>query len=510
MRAYQQRFSDEALLDNRIVVLPTGSGKTLIAAAVALRMKSEAHFTSAGNSPKTLFLVPTCILVAQQAAALRTETGMAVAEFMGGLAQPKTVSFDVLVSTPAALVKLCELGRDSFGLSLFHLVIFDEVHHVIKRHPYRTLARKLMAQPHRPRILGLTASLTYAVHAARIKSAMNDLCSELGMRIDQIVTASQQELQADGYHAASIAADVRVDATAMSSSFPSSSCSSVVDVDLPQSDDSTLSSLEIPGPVHETRESFLKCVEKREAPAHPLTLELMDTIRCVEAELRQLDKGFRSPVWETKQNTGEWSAYAHKQAMKQRDMRASLRYMQLSHLYEAARLLVNSRQLNLELAFQYLIMTDILQPYLADVSASEEKQELHVHSEPSFASLQQCWNMYCSDFYRLQQLKEVVMEQSFRFADTGTPLRCIIFVQQRVSTHILQHFFSQDEDLAAFQTGIMYATKTEATPTLSISRTEVKETISKFSGGQVQILIATAVAEEGPNVFIFLIHSIFL
>ena len=41
-------------------------------------------------------------------------------------------------------------------------VVFDEVHHVLKDHPYRKLAQQL-CKCDGPVVLGLTASLTYAV-----------------------------------------------------------------------------------------------------------------------------------------------------------------------------------------------------------------------------------------------------------------------------------------------------------------------------------------------------------
>ena len=102
-----------------------GSGKTLVAAETIKRFsKSQA-----------LFLVPTCLLVAQQAMAVRSWTDSDVCEFMGGSAAPHD-RFSVLVSTPKAF-QSAQAQHPHLAWTSFDLVIFDEVHHVLKEHPYR-------------------------------------------------------------------------------------------------------------------------------------------------------------------------------------------------------------------------------------------------------------------------------------------------------------------------------------------------------------------------------------
>ena len=56
------------------------------------------------------------------------------------------------------------------------LVVFDEVHHVLKQHPYRALAASLLDSNAQPRVLGLSASLTYAVGAKKVDAALHQLC----------------------------------------------------------------------------------------------------------------------------------------------------------------------------------------------------------------------------------------------------------------------------------------------------------------------------------------------
>lgn len=111
---------------NIIVILPTGAGKTLIVAELIRRRQT--------NSTKpSIFFVPTCMLVVQQAAAIREWTHLNVGEYMGGLKFPD--NFDVLVTTPKAFEIKQKFKNDTLNWSIFDLVAFDECHHVLKDHP---------------------------------------------------------------------------------------------------------------------------------------------------------------------------------------------------------------------------------------------------------------------------------------------------------------------------------------------------------------------------------------
>jgi superfamily II DNA or RNA helicase len=133
LRSYQTKACSMAVLRSMIIILPTGAGKTLIAANVAKEYILNKKL-------KVLFVVPTRLLVDQQASSLRYETDLNVATYMGNSAVP--LSFDIIVSTPSAFLLLQE-ANEAFKYNRFGLIIFDEVHHVVKKHPYRSIAMQL-------------------------------------------------------------------------------------------------------------------------------------------------------------------------------------------------------------------------------------------------------------------------------------------------------------------------------------------------------------------------------
>jgi superfamily II DNA or RNA helicase len=91
LRGYQERMVETVKNDNTIVLLPTGAGKTWIAAEALVHIGTPA-----------VFFVPTIPLVAQQAAALRERPNMpTVGEYHGDIKTVPT-DFDVLVTTPKA------------------------------------------------------------------------------------------------------------------------------------------------------------------------------------------------------------------------------------------------------------------------------------------------------------------------------------------------------------------------------------------------------------------------
>ena len=391
-RCYNHTAFDESepMGNGLIVVLPTGSGKTLIASAVAaLDLEMERH-EKGGKEPskmrKVLFLVPTCLLVQQSARAMR-EVMLApilVAEFQGGSAVPSSSSFNILVSTPAAFLKLChsEKYHDEYGYHNFIRIIFDEVHHVVKKHPYRKIAKDIHVFRQRgslPLILGLSASLTYAVDPGSIEGAIIDLCSELDLPIDDnpLFIVSNEELQADGYQ------------------IPKQS-SSV----LPRDFNMTVSNidekkLQLPGNSDKWVD-FMGAYERKKL--HPLSSCFMHCIKRLEREVKAHDPTFNSRIdaamVQEKRKMAEWCSYANQRAKMYTNTNPMLSrsYISLEHMYEALKLLINSRQTALELAMYFLEMMETM-------------------NDPNLQQLRELWQVGKHEFCRIAQLKEILINE---------------------------------------------------------------------------------------------------
>ena len=443
LRGYQSRILDATLESNTIVLLPTGAGKTFIAAEAILRIGAPA-----------LFFVPTIPLVAQQAQALRSRPGMpTVGEFHGERALP--TNFSVLVTTPKAFQTAQGRGISTLAWDKFNVVVFDEVHHTLKDHPYRNLALMLRATSHRPRVIGLTASLTYAVGEQKIKKSVRQLCSEL--RIEQIEHATVEELVSDGYHgSAGRVAEVRLP-------------------EVPHNPDIVSPRNRRPHLVHAV---FFGRINNRLAT--PFAMELMAVITLIEEEIGRTFPAFESPLGQP--NLKSWGDYANKKA-KEWGNHACL--FSLEYWYEALRILVVSWEEADDACTAFLCMTR------CDEDASLLWTRNTVEVALAF------FDRAPSTYPRFEHLYNTLLE---KFAE-HPGFRGILFVRQRVTTHILQHLIRQHPELQGLlSTAILYSSNASATPSLSLSRGQANESLRTFGAGEANLLIASAVAEEGMDI----------
>ncbi|KAJ7494794.1 hypothetical protein B0H11DRAFT_2156090 [Mycena galericulata] len=174
-RGYQQEMLDESLQKNIIIALDTGSGKTHIA---VLRMKIEAERELKKVS---WFLAPTVALCEQQRQVIQTALPVSVGLISGAL-EPEQwknkalwrsvlETHRIMVTTPQVLLDALRHGYISISADI-GLIIFDEAHHAVGNHPYNMIMAEFYftcssraqdgfqgsTQHVRPMILGLTAS----------------------------------------------------------------------------------------------------------------------------------------------------------------------------------------------------------------------------------------------------------------------------------------------------------------------------------------------------------------
>ncbi|HVP23711.1 MAG TPA: DEAD/DEAH box helicase [Conexivisphaerales archaeon] len=153
-RLYQQELARDAGASNAIIVLPTGMGKTAVAALIIAN-----RLASTGG--RTLFLAPTRILVQQHKEFLEKVLDLpagSVAAVTGEddiHTRGDAWSAKIVCATPQIAVQ--DVKRSLLDVSLFDLLILDEVHRAIGDHSYVQIS-ELFRSGDVQRI-GLTATL---------------------------------------------------------------------------------------------------------------------------------------------------------------------------------------------------------------------------------------------------------------------------------------------------------------------------------------------------------------
>lgn len=156
IRSYQQELVEKSLFDNTFVSLPTGLGKTFIAAVVML------NFHKWFPKGKMIFVAPSRPLVLQQIRACAEIVGFQpdlMADLTGsvnptrreGLWQTRKVFF------ATAQTVMNDFATGKFKAEDLKVLVLDEAHHATKTHPYVRLIQDIV-KDHPIRVLSLSAT----------------------------------------------------------------------------------------------------------------------------------------------------------------------------------------------------------------------------------------------------------------------------------------------------------------------------------------------------------------
>ncbi|XP_057538948.1 DEAD-box ATP-dependent RNA helicase FANCM isoform X2 [Amaranthus tricolor] len=156
-REYQVAITKTALFSNTLVALPTGLGKTLIAAVI---MFNYFRWFPEG---KVVFAAPSRPLVMQQIEACHNIVGIPqewTIDMTGLITPSKRVSFwkskRVFFVTPQVLEKDIQTG--ACLVKYLVCLVIDEAHRAMGNYSYCVAVRELLAAPVEMRILALTAT----------------------------------------------------------------------------------------------------------------------------------------------------------------------------------------------------------------------------------------------------------------------------------------------------------------------------------------------------------------
>lgn len=151
-RDYQENLAKQAILENCLIVLPTGLGKTTVALHVIAEFLSR-------RKGGVLFLAPTRVLAHQHYEFLRNNLLIDDVVLITGedlLAKRKKLWINSVICATPEIVKN-DLDRELVSPDQFSLVIFDEAHRTVGDYAYSGIAERFTNMD--IRIIGMTATL---------------------------------------------------------------------------------------------------------------------------------------------------------------------------------------------------------------------------------------------------------------------------------------------------------------------------------------------------------------
>ncbi len=187
-RDYQTAILETCTKKDCLVILPTGTGKTLIAIMLAIERFEKFPLK------KVIILAPTRPLVEQHFksfqenlpedwANMQIFTGKTPSEERKKIWQ--TAEF--IFSTPQCISN--DLKKNLYTLEDVALLIFDECHRCLKNYSYNFIAQKYKAQAINKKILGLTAS------PGSDKETITKVCKNLGIQEVEIRTRESEDVK---------------------------------------------------------------------------------------------------------------------------------------------------------------------------------------------------------------------------------------------------------------------------------------------------------------------------
>jgi DEAD/DEAH box helicase len=453
MRPYQESIVISIGSSNAIVKMPTGSGKTVVAAEL-LKRRLELDSSLAG-----LFLVPTQDLVEQQAAVVRAWFPESqVFEFMGGQTDPTTGQANgkvCIVSTPKAFSLLQCRQPNAFGWDQFGIIVFDEVHHMLKDHPYREISLDLrdwnkIKGKGKTQVIGMSASLTYDINEVAIRATLGRLCREL--MIDIMISPSLNELERGGY-TPQYGDNVEIE---RSNEIPEGVLAHY---------------LRRPHLMHQT---FVKRIETKTAT--PFALEVWSIVSDLEQHAKHFCPTYMTPLNQIKLTS--WEDHAYKHQLNAGNTSAVDVFRLLSIWYTALRLLVLSWEEDKVLVMQWLKANDALRA---------------VHGKDIGTIQEACKTP--DSFSKLGRLRYHLIQKRETWGDS---FRCIVFVQQRIAAYVISRFIQSDEQLQrhGIISGFVTAKDGKITPEIKMNKSMKQETVTSFRCGVLNVIVATSVLEE--------------
>jgi superfamily II DNA/RNA helicase len=177
-----------------------------------------------------------------------------------------------------------------------------------------------------------------------------------------------------------------------------------------------------------------------------------------------------------------WERYAHNR-IPTNDTTSGNIFALLEIWYVALRILVQTWEGDVHTASHWLTMHQAINLLPPSIQSSDDALRLKngLNDEKNQS--------------QLISLRDQVESKKNHF---GNDFKCIIFVQQRVTAHVIANYLNTID--ATLRTGFVASRGSSVTPSINVTPTDVARTIQAFREGKSCVLVATAVVEEGFDV----------
>ncbi|RXN32014.1 interferon-induced helicase C domain-containing 1 [Labeo rohita] len=449
---------------NIIICLPTGSGKTRV--AVYITKKHLERKKQMGQPGKVVVLVNKVPLVEQHYKAefgrfLKHEYSL---ERVSGASQLK-ISFpqiieqnDIIICTAQILENSLAKGKngdeDGIKLSQFTLMVIDECHHTKKGGVYNHIMIRYLKQKHRnhllkkqdknpvplPQILGLTASpgVGGAMSQERAEEHILQICANLDASTIKTKTFEEEEAKTP-------------------------------------------------------YKRIAKAQERKEDPFGDVLKKIMDEIHN-HAELKPLCEPGT-------QNYEQWVVQKEQNAAKEENQKVRVCAEHLRQYNEA---LHQSNTIRMSDAFRFLdkyhneeLKTKSSPDEEGTVTITDTERFLFTLFKDNKAKLQELMGKPQYENNSLAQLKTNILKEF----TTREKARGIIFTRTRLSAIALCQWIQENPKFDEVGVSASYLIGGgDQSVVKPMTAAEQKDVLNKFRDGQINLLIATTVAEEGLDI----------
>ncbi|CAA7056222.1 unnamed protein product [Microthlaspi erraticum] len=487
-RRYQLDVLEQAKAKNTIAFLETGAGKTLI--AILLIKSVHKDLMSMNRRMLSVFLVPKVPLVYQQAEVIRNQTSFQVGHYCGEMGQDfwdarrwqrEFESKQVLVMTAQILLNI--LRHSIIRMESINLLILDECHHAVKKHPYSLVMSEFYhttPKDKRPAIFGMTAS---PVNLKGVSSQVDCAIKirNLETKLDSTVCTIKDRKELEKHVPMPSEVVVEYDKAATMWSLHEKIKQMIAAVEEAAQASSRKSKWQFMGARDAGAKDELRQVygvsERTESDG---AANLIHKLRAINYTLAEL---------------GQWCAYKVAQSFLtalQSDERVNFQVdvkFQESYLSEVVSLL--QCQL-LEGAAAEKAGSEVTKPENDDEIEEGELPDDHVVSGGEHVD--EVIGAAVADGKVTPKVQSLI-KLLLKYQHTAD-FRAIVFVERVVAALVLPKVFAELPSLGFIKCASMIGHNNSQ----EMKSSQMQDTISKFRDGQVTLLVATSVAEEGLDI----------